>query len=68
MKSKLYAGRAQLLEQCVHAMARIVLHVTGDSRMSHGDVRAATALLKELIYALDNPEAYKDDDAKVPTP
>lgn len=61
MKSSLYANRSQLLEQCVHAMARIILHITGDSRLSHGDTRASIALLKELVYALENPEAYKED-------
>lgn len=45
-------ARNTLLEQAVHAIGRIVLHVTGDSRLSAGERKAAAALLRDLLDAL----------------
>lgn len=54
--SALYGAREQLLSHCISSIGRIVLHITGDARLSRGELRTAVELLRDLIAALERPE------------
>lgn len=48
----LATARNVLLEQAIHTIGRIVLHVTGDSRLATGEARAAATFLRDLLEVL----------------
>lgn len=53
MPSPLADARNELLNNLLHTIGRVVLHLTGDSPLSRGERRQAAELLKQLLATLE---------------